>query len=288
MRADHKAGRRFVLAATLVTAPLAAALPAPLAAQEAPLRTADPAPLPHGILVVEIGAEYLDGVSYPLSGLSGDLLRAPVGGFRLGVGGIAELQLSSGYNVLFVDDRETAPFSELVELDGDLAYDIEDPVASAKLRLASESRWGPATGLRAATRLPSAGQASGLGNDTIDFLFWVLMGKTIGGTRLLGNLGLGVLSLPEEPARQNDVLLYGIAASRPVGERWTVLGEIHGRYDTKGEPPPGTDDQAQARLGFRWRGERLSAHGAVVAGLHETDPGLGAVFGVAWAHRAYP
>lgn len=267
---------------------LVLAFAAPLAAQDRPLQTADPLPLPHGVVAVEIGADFLSGVTFPLSGLSGDLLRVPYGGFRLGVGGIAELQVSSGLNLLFIDERGTGPFAEFAEDRGDVVHDIEDPVVGAKLRLHEESPRMPATGLRVATRLPSAGQASGLGNDTIDFFLWLLAGKTVGRTRLLANGGIGILSLPTEPTRQNDVLVYGLAVTRPVGAEWTVAAEVHGRVDLKNAAPVGTEDRGQARLGVRWTRDALALYGAFVAGLHDPDPDAGVVVGVGWNLQAYP
>ncbi len=258
------------------------------AAQERPLRTADPVPLPHGVVAVEAGVEYLEGVRFPLSGLEGDLLRIPSAAFRLGMGGIGEVQLTGGFDVLFIDRRGPGPFADQVTAEGQVTHDIFDPVVAFKLRLHEEGRVYPATGVRVATRLPSAGQASGLGTDAFDFLMWVLAGKNMGKTRVLGNVGFGVLSIPEQGDRQNDVLLYGLAASRPVSERWTLAGEVFGRVDTKLDTPVGTEDQAQARLGARWAGGGVTMDGALIAGLHETDPDLGVMVGLTWWHQAYP
>jgi hypothetical protein len=287
MRVRHKPPPPFARAFLFACAHLLAT-GSPLAAQERPFQTADPVPLPHGVVSVEIGADLLAGVSFPLSGLSGDLVRVPSGSFRLGVGGIAELQAASGLNLLFVDERGPGPLADQVEERGDFVHDTEDPVVGAKLRLHEETRLGPATGLRVATRLPSAGQASGLGNDTMDFLLWILAGKTIGRTRVLANGGIGILSIPTEPARQNDVLVYGLAVTRPVGTRWLLGAEVHGRRDLKRDTPPGTEDRGQARLGVRWSRGALAAYGAVVAGLHHPDPEAGVVLGLGWTHQAYP
>lgn len=263
-----------------------AALAAPAAAQQRPLRTADPVPIEHGRISLEAGIDWLDGVTFPLSGLAGDLLRAPWISFRLGLGGIAELQVAGGHNLLFIEERRPAPFADMLGVDGDVTSDIEDPVVSTKIRLHEETRWRPATGARVATRLPSAGNESGLGNDTMDFFLWVLAGKSVGRTRVLANVGLGVLGVPERGDRQNDVLVYGLAAERPIGGRWTVLGEVHGRKDTKHDTPAGTEDSGQVRLGARWARGPLTLDAALIAGLHRPDPDLGLTLGLSWLRDA--
>ena len=263
-------------------------LAAPTRAQEPPLQTADPVPLPHGALAIELGADLLMDVAFPLSGLSGDLVRAPSVGLRLGLGGIGEFQVSTGWNHLFIDARGPGPFADQVNVDGDVTRDAEDPVVATKIRLREETARWPATGFRAATRLPSAGQESGLGNDAMDFLFSILAGKTVGKTRLLANAGLGILSAPLRGDRQNDVLVYGVSASRPLDDRWTLAGEIHGRRDLKGDTPPGTEDHGLARLGASWTRAPLVLYGAVVAGLDDYDPDVGASIGISWTRQAYP
>lgn len=275
--------RRSLLSIVLI----ACAFPAPVRAQDRPLRTADPVPLPHGMMSVDLGVDFLHGVSFPLSGLEGDLLRAPSGAFRLGMGGLGEFQVFSGMNLFFIEERGPGPFAHVVR-EGDFTHDIDDPVVATKIRLQEETARWPATGLRAATRLPSAGQESGLGTDTFDFLLWLLAGKTMRGTRVLANVGLGILPVAEEGESQNDVLVYGLAASRPVAGGWTLAGEIHGRYDTRDKTPRGTENQAQARLGARLARGSLTFDGAIIAGLHEHDPDIGATLGLSWLFRAFP
>ena len=260
------------------------ALAAPAAAQERPFRTADPEPVAHRRLAIETAAEWHRNVEYPLSGLTGDLLRAPTLTFRLGLGGIGEFQVSSGVDVLFVDERRAAPFADLVDVDRDWTSDIVDPVVAMKIRLQRETRVWPATGLRVSTRVPSAGNESGLGTDATDFHYWVLAAKTVGSTRVVGNVGLGVLSDPQHGERQNDVLLYGLAVTRPMGS-WTVGAEIFGRVDPKHTPPPGTEDSGQARIGGRWTRGAIAIDGAIVVGIDATDADFGGAVGLTWLRK---
>jgi hypothetical protein len=268
----------------LLVAPLAAgALASPLVAQTRPIRTADPDPLPHGRFAIEMGVEWLDEVSFPLSGLEGDLLRAPAIAFRLGLGGLAEFQVAGGLDLLFIDDRRPAPFADMVQVDGDLSHDIYDPVVATKVRLQRETERWPSMGLRVATRLPSASNKSGLGTDTTDFFLWVMAAKTLGRARLLANLGLGVLAVPTRGDRQNDVLMYGLAAERPLSERWTLALEVNGRTDrSSGETPEGTEDMGQARFAARWSAGAIALDGGLIAGLHGPEPNIGATVGMSW------
>ena len=257
------------------------AIAAPVAAQERPFRTADPEAIGHRRLAIESGAEWHHAVEYPLSGLTGDLLRAPTLTFRLGLGGIAEFQVASGYDILFIDERRDAPFADVVDVDREWTSDIFDPVVAMKIRLQRETRVWPATGLRVSTRIPSAGNESGLGTDAMDFHYWILAAKSLGGVRIAGNVGLGVLSNPRDGDRQNDVLLYGLAITRPVGS-WTVGAELFGRVDTEGIPAPGTEDTGQARIGGRWARGAIAIDGALFVGLDVTDADFGGALGVTW------
>ena len=57
----------------------------------------------------------------------------------------------------------------LLQLDGDTTDDLEDMHIGAKVRLLSETASRPSMGTRFSTRLPNAGNESGLGKDMQDF-----------------------------------------------------------------------------------------------------------------------
>ena len=177
-------------------------------AQQRPLVTEDPEPLGSGLVLIEGGIDYRREQAYPVSGLQGHLVSVPVFGFSMGVSSIAEFQVDNiSYQRLSVTERVDAPLSRLVNRSGDTTSDMDDIVVGAKVRLLSEAGARPAIGLRFATRLPNAGNESGLGLDTMDFLNTVLVGKTFQSVRVVGNFGYGILSDPVVGNRQNDVLL---------------------------------------------------------------------------------
>ena len=86
-------------------------------AQQRPLVTEDPETVGSGNVLVEGGFDYQWDVFYPVSGLTGDLLRVPTLGVSFGISSIAELQIDGGfYNRLDVTSRQPAPLS------GELAF----------------------------------------------------------------------------------------------------------------------------------------------------------------------
>lgn len=255
--------------------------------QERPLRTEDPVPTERGIVLVEAGLDLLVDRTFPLSGLKGTLLTLPALGFRIGFGR-AEFRLSGGYDLLFIDERGPAPLAHELEVDGELAADIHDPVVATKIQLQHETRLRPAVGVRVAAKLPSASNENGLGTDAMDLFVSLLGAKDLGASRVVANLGFGVLSIPTDGDRQNDVLLYGAAVERAVGERLELVAEVAGREDLKGDTPAGTEDLGQARLGARWRlreGWRLD--GAFLAGLNRADADVGLTIGVTRRFRGF-
>ena len=175
-------------------------------AQQRPLVTEDPETVGTGNILIEGGFDVQREVVYPASGLTGNLLRLPTVGVSFGFSSILELQVDGGfYNRLNITSIEPAPLSDKLELTGDETHDIEDIVVATKIRVVSEAPGRPGFGVRLATKLPMAGNESGLGLDTMDFYVSGLFGKTVSSVRIVGNFGLGILSDPVEGDRQNDV-----------------------------------------------------------------------------------
>ena len=62
-------------------------------AQQRPLQTVEAETLSPGTMRAQVGFDFLQDVTYPLSGLSGDQTSVGVIGIRLGVGKLVEVQL---------------------------------------------------------------------------------------------------------------------------------------------------------------------------------------------------
>ena len=101
--------------------------PPPAFGQQRPLVTEDPETIGAGRILIEAGFDYGADQLFPVSGLTGDLLRVPLIGISVGVSSIAEIQIDGGlYNRLKITAREPAPLSEVVDVSGDTTTDVED------------------------------------------------------------------------------------------------------------------------------------------------------------------
>jgi hypothetical protein len=258
-------------------------------AQQRPLLTEDPETIGAGRLLLEGGVEYDDDVVYPVSGLQGNLLRLPIFGLSIGVSSIAEIQIDqASFSRLDIKATRRAPLSDLVTATGSSATDADDLIIGAKIRIAPEGTSRPAFGFRFATKLPNAGNESGLGLDTTDFLSSILVGKTTQSVRIVGNIGLGILGDPTNGNRQNDVVTYGLSFARAITNEAEVVGEVNGRANTRSAGPlPGTESRSIVRVGLRYTAGGLRGDAAVLLGATNDDPGIGFTAGFTYAFTAF-
>jgi len=258
-------------------------------AQQRPLLTEDPETIGAGRVLVEGGVEFDHDAVYPVSGLRGDLFRVPIAGVSIGVSSIAEVQFDQiSFSRLSIDSRRPAPLSDLVTATGSSTTDAEDVIVGTKIRIAGETSSRPAFGFRFATKLPNAGNESGLGLDTTDFFATVLAGKTTQSVRIVGNVGLGILSDPTNGNRQNDVLLYGVSFARAITNAAEVVGEVTGRANTRGAGPlPGTESRSVVRMGLRYTYGGLRGDAALLLGATNNDPGVGFTAGFTYVFSAF-
>jgi hypothetical protein len=258
-------------------------------AQQRPLVTEDPETIGSGLVLIEGGFDLQKDVFYPASGLQGNLLRIPTLGVSFGISSIAELQIDGGiYNGLWVKSRREAPLSDLLDFSGDHTNDVEDFVIGTKIRLVAESPTHPAIGVRFATKLPNAGNESGLGLDTTDFFASALLGKTVQSIRMVGNVGLGSLADPVAGNRQNDVFTYGFSIARAVKQGVEVVGEINGRLNTRSASTPvGTESRGAMRVGARFTRGTVRGDAGLIFGITSRDPSIGLTAGVTWVFKGF-
>jgi hypothetical protein len=272
-----------------VASVLAALMATSAFAQQRPLLTEDPETIGAGRVLLEGGIEYDRDAVYPVSGLKGNLLRLPLVGISVGVSSIAEIQIDqASFSRLSITSRQRAPLSDLLTARGTSTVDADDLIIGAKIRLAPETSSRPAFGFRFATKLPNAGNESGLGLDTTDFFASVLAGKTTESVRIVGNIGLGILGDPTNGNRQNDLVVYGVSFARAITNAAEVVGEVNGRANTRAAGPlPGTESRSIVRMGLRythggWRGDA-----ALLLGATNNDPGVGVTAGFTYAFTAF-
>ncbi len=276
--------RHTVLLALLLTIPPAAL------AQQRPLVTEDPETIGEGRVLVEAGYDYARAVDYPVSGLRGHLRRFPLIGISLGISSVAEVQIDGGlFNRLSITERRPAPLSGSLTVSGDSTWDVEDVMTGLKVRLISEGPTRPSFAIRTATKLPMASNEAGLGLDTIDFFSSLLVAKTVQSVRVVGNIGLGILSDPTQGDRQNDVLTYGVSIARAVNSAAELVGEINGRKNTRpGQALPGTESRGMARFGGRYTIGSWRADAAVMVGITDNDPSVGVATGFTYVFTGLP
>jgi hypothetical protein len=260
----------------------------PAFAQQRPLVTEDPITIGDGCVLVEAGFDYEHQLQIPVYGLTGNLVHLPTIGANLGLGSRAEIQIDAGYRWLHVTDRIDAPLSAILDIPGDTTHAEDDVVIATKVRFVTERDRRPAFAFRFATKLPNAPNQTGLGTDETDFSFSLLVGKSLGSTRIVGNLGMAIVGDPTQTAVQHDPLLYGVSISHAISPRVSILGEVEGRYLSYTlMPSPGAEDRSAARAGFRyaWHSVRLDA--ALEAGLADQSPTIGFTTGVTWIFNAF-
>ena len=260
----------------------------PVVAQQRPLLTEDPETIGDGLILLEAGIDHAWDQTFTVSGLEGNLLRGPLLGLSFGMGPNAEIQIDGvSTSRLHIANRFDAPLSNVVDVSGDSTRSFADVVVGAKVKLVSEGARIPALALRFATKLPNASNESGLGLDTMDFFQSLLVGKTVQSVRVVGNVGLGILSDPTRGDRQNDVLIYGVSIARAFAPAAEIVWEINGRTSTRrGTPPPGTESGATMTFGLRYTRGTVRVDGGLFTGFTSRDPRVGLTGGLTWVFES--
>jgi len=266
---------------------LAAARPA--LGQQRPLNTEDPETVGSGRALIEAGLDYNRDVFLPVSGLRGNHITVPAFGLSLGVSSIAEIQLDWGiYQKLNITEQVAgAPLSDLLLVDGDRTDDFGDIHIGAKVRLLSETVRRPAIGSWFSTRLPNAGNESGLGKDVQDFASAVTIGKTVQSVRVVANIGMLMIGRPTEAVAQDDLLIYGLSVARAVSANSELVGEFVGRANFANLVTPGAEDRGLLRFGARYTKSGVRIDGGILLGLTSYDPEFGLTTGLTWAFDAF-
>lgn len=275
--------RPFILALFV----LAAATPS--FAQQRPLKTEDPETIGSGRMLVESGIDYQRDVYLPVSGLRGNLVTLPDFGVSLGVSSIAEIQIDWGvYQKLSITEQVPgAPLSDVLLLDGDTTDDFGDIHIGAKVRLVSETARRPAIGSWFRTRLPNAGNESGLGKDVQDFSSALTIGKTVQSVRVVANIGVTMIGRPTEATAQDDLLIYSLSVARALSSATEVVGEFVGRANFANIVTPGAEDRGLLRFGTRYTVSGVRFDAGILLGLTSRDPEFGVTGGFTWVFDAF-
>lgn len=267
---------------------LAAATPS--FAQQRPLKTEDPETIGSGRILIEAGLDYNRDVYFPVSGLRGHHFVVPSLGVSLGVSSIAEIQVDTGlYQKLYITEVvPNAPFSHFLQLDSNSTSDIDDIHVGAKVKLLGETARRPAIGSWFVTRLPNAGNESGLGKDMQDFASAVSVGKTVSSVRVVANIGMLMLGNPTKQAAQDDLMIYSLSVARAITQRAEVVGEFVGRANFADTVTPGAEDRGLLRFGTRYTINAVRFDAGLLLGLTSRDPEVGFTGGFTYVFNGLP
>jgi hypothetical protein len=275
--------RRFIITVAL------ALCAAPVFAQQRPLRTEDPETIGAGRILIEAGLDYNRDTYFPVSGLRGNHLTVPQFGASLGVSSIAEIQIDWGiYQKLSITEQVPgAPLSHLLQIDGDTTDDFGDIHIGAKVKLLGETASRPAIGSWFSTRLPNAGNESGLGKDVQDFASALSIGKTVQSVRVVGNIGFMMIGRPTEAVAQDDLLIYSLSVARAISPAAEIAGEFVGRANFANIVTPGAEDRGLLRFGARYTTSGVRVDAGILLGLSPRDPEFGITGGFTWVFDAF-
>jgi hypothetical protein len=268
---------------------LALAVPAAFA-QQRPLVTEDVEIVKPGAVRFEFGFDFLQDRNFPVSGLNGDLTRLGVVSLTFGLAPNVEVESGGVIRNFLSINRPYRPSAVPLQLSQatNSTHDAGDFYLATKIKLRNETRRAPALGFRFGAELPNSNQSRGIGLNQTNFFATALAAKSFNRVRVAGNLGLGILSSPIDafgnisPFTQNDVLLYGLAASYQFNDRLTLAGEVNGRYSTRKNAPLGTESDGAARIGARIRAAGLVWDIAGIKGLYRNSERSGITFGVSY------
>jgi hypothetical protein len=258
-------------------------------AQQRPLITEDVDVIKPGLIRIESGFEFLQNQTFPLSGLRGDVTKLADTRLSFGLAPNVEFQIEWTFqNFLSITSRGPSAIPLKLGTNDADTNDVGDVRLWMKIKLRNESRVAPAMGFRFGVELPNSDQARGIGTNTTNFYGMITAGKRFGDKlNLFGNLGLGILTAPLQATSQNDVLLYGLAGIYSATDRVNIVGEVNGFHSTRNDPPLGTEDFSEARLGAQIRALGVRWFAAGVFGTSKRAPKTGIVMGLTYDWDAF-
>jgi hypothetical protein len=252
-------------------------------AQDRPLRTTDVGTVPAGAVRAEVGFDFLQDVSFPLSGLRGDETSVGVLSLRMGISKIAEIEIEGAVQNFLDVKSQGASFVPNLELTGvNSTHDTGDFTISTKVRFMAPSGKKPGLALRFGFIMPNSNQARGIGTNTTNVFAMIALEEQIQKLRLMGDLGIEIMQAPNALFSQNDVLMYGAGFSYPLHKRVNIVGEVNGLYSARNINAAlvGTQSAGQARLGLQIFAGGFTWDLAGIRGLNKYDPGSGFTFGI--------
>ena len=181
----------------------------PVSAQDRPLQTSDAEVVAPGTMRAQIGFDFLQDVTFPLSGLNGDVTNVSAINVRTGIGNIVEIQVQGMIQEFLSIKHQGASFVTLDLPNSNSTHDIGDFSIWTKILLLSEQGRRPAVAFRFGFQMPNSNQARGIGVNNINLYSEAIVEKHFGKFTVFGDLGVAILTSPNTLYSQNDELIYG-------------------------------------------------------------------------------
>ncbi|NUN68429.1 MAG: hypothetical protein HUU02_01810 [Bacteroidetes bacterium] len=251
-------------------------------AQQHPLPVESSSLLERGHAQLDMGTSYFMDQPFPLSGLTGHLLKFGTLRFAVSLSEYVELQADGTIlNLLDVTKREPA-FNSRIASNAQPTGDIGDFTVWTKFAVLSEYTTGIGFSVRFGVQLPNASNESGLGIDEMNFYSLLLFERHIGGL-LTANAGLGILSDPTVLGQQHDVFLYGLQYTLPVASSTSLVLQTAGR---RGHSGPAMHHLSNIKAGIEHGFGDLTLKAYGVSNISEFDHAKGAELSVAYLFHA--
>ena len=224
---------------------------APAFAQQRPLQTEDPETIGAGRILIEAGLDYNRDVYLPVSGLRGNLSPCRRSGSASASARLPRSR-SIGACIRSSASRSRCRARRCRTCCCSMATPPTTLVTSTSAPRSGslgETARRPAIGSWFSTRLPNAGNESGLGKDVQDFASALTIGKTVQSVRVVANIGLMMIGKPTEAVAQDDLLIYSLSVARAISPAAEVVGEFVGRANFANIVTPGAEDRGLLRFG---------------------------------------
>ena len=252
--------------------------------QQRPLITEDIEIVSPGSVRFELGLDFQQDVNLTLSGLNGDLSRLGVVSLTMGLAPNVEVEYGGVIQNFLSINRQYRPSAIPLRLtpSTNSTRGVGDFYMATKIKMRAETKRMPAIGSRFGVEMPNSDQSRGIGVNQINLFSTIIAGKTFGRVRVYGNVGLGIYTAPLEPFTQNDMFLYGLAATYRWSDRLTLAGELQGRANTRRNIPRGTESDGAARFGARIKAAGLTWDVAGMHGLYRNSARTGISVGISY------
>jgi hypothetical protein len=158
--------------------------------------------------------------------------------------------------------------------------DVGDFTVSTVATLVEQKNNRPAIGIQIKSKLPNTNQNKGLGPNTIDVSFSLLLKQAKNRLATFYEIGVGILAAPRKLNLQNDVLIYGVGFSYLLNRRTVFCSEITGFISTVKTAPLGTESRNRFQIGLMYKFEHLALELFPSYGLNRREGNFGIGVGI--------